>query len=73
MLDVRFRPLERWIGKRAESRRRAPFRSKYSQTLDLLEKELNHLRARNITIEAGFRLDQIRNDGWPRNSATKPT
>lgn len=73
MLDARFRPLERWVGARTKGRRNATFRAKYTQTLDLLESELNHLRAKNITIEAGFRLDQIRNDGWPRSSAGKPS
>lgn len=43
------------------------FKSNYSQTLNLLEAELRKLRAKEITIQAGFR--QVRNDGWPYSSA----
>lgn len=41
----------------------------YAKTLDLLEFELSKLFARSITVEAGFKLDQIRNDGWPLSKA----
>jgi hypothetical protein len=34
-----------------------------------LEKELARLRAREITIEAFLRPDDISNDGWPRSAA----
>jgi hypothetical protein len=50
------------------SRKSAIFRASYAKTLDLLENELRCLAAVDITIEAGFALDQIRNDGWPRSS-----
>jgi hypothetical protein len=71
MIDIRFRRIEKWPGTRTPSyrRRRAQFRSTYSKTLDQLEVELKHLRARDIVIQAGFGLDQIRNVGWPRSSA----
>lgn len=68
-LDVRFVPLARWIGKPTISRRNATFRATYMQTLDLLERELDHLRAKNVVIEAAFKSNQIRNDGWPYSSA----
>lgn len=48
---------------------RSDFTAKYSQTLDLLEAEIRHLRAKEVTVQAGFR--QVRNDGWPY-SAAKP-
>ncbi len=67
MIDARFRPLGAPAYK---SRRRAPFRVNYGTRLDLLEQELSKLRARNIVIEAGFSLEKIRNDGWPRSGAT---
>jgi hypothetical protein len=38
----------------------------------LLERELSHLAAEEITIEAFFRPDEIRNDGWPRSTAQLP-
>lgn len=66
MLDARFRPLDSpgW-----KLRKRSTFRARYTETLDLLEKELGYLRAAEIVIEAGFPLSQIRNDGWPRSGA----
>lgn len=71
MLNAQFRPIDRWPGKMRLSyqRRRAPFRAKYAATLDLLEAELEKLKAKDIIIQAGFELRDIRNDGWPRSSA----
>ncbi len=72
MIDARFVPLERWPGERTPNHRRknAQFRSTYAATLDLLEDELRHLGAKEIVIQAPFLLDQIRNDGWPKSSAS---
>jgi len=74
MIDLRFRPLTRWIGdKTPASRRHKPvFSGKYANTLDTLERELRHLRGTSAIVEAAFRTDQIRNDGWPY-SAANPT
>jgi len=74
MIDARFRPVDRWPGQRTSSRARqqARFRVGYRSTLDLLETELRHLRARDIIIQAGFSLSDIRNDGWPRSNARRP-
>jgi hypothetical protein len=41
----------------------------YTKTLNLLERELDHLLAKDVIIQAYFQPDQIRNDGWPRSSA----
>lgn len=74
MLDARFRPLDSWPGDKtpAHKRKESTFRASYAKTLDLLETELRHLRAKDIVIQAGFRLEHIRNDGWPRGSAPRP-
>lgn len=63
MIDARFRPLETPAYR---PRKRAPFRAGWNQTLDLLEAELHHLGAKDIIVQAGFQLNEIRNDGWPR-------
>lgn len=65
MLDARFRPLPKWTRKPGLEYRRSQFKTQYNKTLDLLEYELGKLNAKNVIIEAGFRLNQIRNDGWP--------
>ncbi len=71
MIDVRFRPLSdpNETRQRRKSRERSRFKATYKQTLDLLEYELNHLRAKDIVIQAGYQLGQIRNDGWPYSNA----
>jgi hypothetical protein len=43
------------------------FEASYSKTLQDLERELKHLDARQVTIQAGF--GQVRGDGWPYSSA----
>jgi hypothetical protein len=71
MIDLRFRPLDRWIREKTPDWKRihGSFRAPYKDTLDLLESNLRHLRAKNATAEAAFREDQIRNDGWPYSNA----
>lgn len=71
MIDARFRPLPKWNRKPDLRWRQAQFKTPYNRTLDLLESELRHLKAKNIVIEAGYRLDQIRNDGWPRGGTSQ--
>ena len=63
MIDVRFRTMS--DPKTHKSRKSATFRATWDKTLDLVEYELNRIAARNIVIEAGFAMNQIRNDGWP--------
>lgn len=66
-LNVRFVPIAAWPGKAtpARMRVRARFKASYAKTLRLLETELGAIEARNVLIQAHFREDQIRNDGWP--------
>ncbi len=74
MIDTRFVPVTAWPGPKTSNyqRRTSPFRAAYSETLDLLESELKQVRARGILIQAYFRRQDIRNDGWPRSSARVP-
>ena len=53
-------------------RKRATFRAGYNDTLSLLDQELAHLGARNITIEIALTEAEIRLDGRPRSGA-KPS
>jgi len=72
MIDLRFRPLKRWISEKtpATRRKRAGFSTPYVKLLDRLERELRYLSAKNAIVEAGFRDNQIRNDGWPFGGAS---
>lgn len=67
MLDLRFVSLARQHD--PTSYRRASFKVQHGVMLDDLERELKHLDAKNIVIQAGFARHQIRNDGWPRGGA----
>lgn len=74
MIDLRFVPLDLAAfpgGARPDAKRRASsvFKSKYERTLDRLEHELGLLKAFDVVIQAGYKLVDIRNDGWPRSSA----
>ena len=69
MLNATFRPLTQWPGERTKTRRDAQFRATYSKTLDLLEYELDKLRAGNTVIQVdNLTTADIRNDGWPKGS-----
>jgi hypothetical protein len=71
MLKAIFRPVEQWPDNKTPtySRKRAPFKAAYEKRLNLLERELDHLHASGIVIQAFLRPTDIRNDGWPRSSA----
>ncbi len=71
MIDCRFKPIEKWPSKPTPDWRRqySRFKAGWKATLDLLERELGHLGAKDITIEGFFFLNDIRNDGWPKSSA----
>jgi hypothetical protein len=69
MIDLCFRPIDKPVAPPRGGAKRAPFKVGYSSMLDDLERELKHLRAREIIVEAGFDLSDIRNDGWPRSTA----
>jgi hypothetical protein len=74
VIDCRFKPIEKWPSKPTPSwsRQSSRFKAGWQATLDLLERELNHLGAKDISIEGFFFVNDIRNDGWPKSSA-RPT
>jgi hypothetical protein len=66
-MDVRFSP-QPWTRPTTptEKRRKSPFSTSYTKTLEKLEYELNKLGATEILIECSFSSEQIRLDGWPK-------
>lgn len=73
MIDARFRPLAIWPHPSSPNRRsRYTFKAALTDTYNLLERELRHLKARDVIIAAGFREQDIRLDGWPRSNAQRP-
>ena len=68
-LQYQFRPIVAWPGSPTRSRYKAKFRANYSQTLKLLDRELQHLKARQIVVQADVTEGQIRQDGMLYASA----
>lgn len=72
-MNVTLRPLSTWPYPDTRSRRsRHTFKAGWQDTLDLLRRELRHLRASNVVIGAGLREEDLRIDGMPRSGARDP-
>jgi hypothetical protein len=72
MIETKLVPLQVWPGKKTESwaQKRAVFRSTFQQTLDLMDRELRMLGAKEILIQAYCGQEDIRlSDGWLKSSA----
>lgn len=70
-MHYQFRPIDQWPGKRRSPReqKRSPFGAGYARTLVDLDRELRHLNATNIVIQADVREQDVRNDGLLRSDA----
>lgn len=73
-----FRPLRMhtWVGEQTKAHRRRgryTFSAKYQDTLDRLYYELSKLGAKEVVIEADFREQDIKLDGFPRANARVPS
>ncbi len=73
MADLRyeFRPIGVWTDPLTpmEARKRSPFKSTYSQTLDLLFREADLLGATRVVLQVDLQPSQIRRDGLPKEGA----
>jgi curved DNA-binding protein CbpA len=69
VIQLRFVPIQQWPGEKTKSRQSSSFRSKYIQTLDLLEAELKHLWAKDTVLQAFISWQDVRNDGLPKSNA----
>lgn len=74
MIEMTYRPLSNWPGARRDAgdRRSSVFRAGWSNTIRMLQFELDRLDAHHVVLEAGFREHEIRNDGLPRGDARRP-
>lgn len=69
-LNYTIRPLsDRTWFRPASARERSRFTASWTDTLNLLERELDHLRARELILELDVRESDIRNDGQVRANA----
>lgn len=70
-MNARFVPLQGWPGTptRGIDRQEGRFKADYRSTLDLLDRELRMLGAREVEIALDLPPAAIRLDGWPRAGA----
>lgn len=70
-MHYEFRPIDTWPGDLtpAGARKYSPFKADYGDTLDLLDRELWHLNARDVVFEVALLPADIRLDGRPRANA----
>lgn len=70
-LDAVFRPINEWPGEVTRYRQRSRFKARWSDTLELLTRELKHVakpRERPV-VELALTESDIRLDGYPRANA----
>jgi hypothetical protein len=68
-MNITFRPLGAWPGDQTRRPERSRFKTHYSVTLELLQREFAHLGAREIVIQLDLQERDIRLDGLPRANA----
>jgi hypothetical protein len=68
-IDVQFEPIDSWPGNKTVRRRRGLFKSTVDSTYRLLDRELTHLGARRLVIQADCDRRMIRQDGLLRSDA----
>ncbi len=61
--------IRQWPGKLTVGRRTSPFRSTWGATMDLLERELAALNAKDVVVQRAFKVEDERLDGEPRPGA----
>ncbi len=73
-LNITFKPLPAvWPKSPTKTRRRSPFKYRWEQTLNDLERELRHLGAADCSVALDVQFGDIRRDGWPRADARPRT
>src|SRR6266511_2967713 len=68
-IAITFRPIQQRPGAPTRRRQRSQFSAKWSQTMELLDRELFHVRARNVVMQLDCDEREIRRDGIPRADA----
>jgi hypothetical protein len=66
---VHVRPIVLWPHPETRGRRRASFSAGWSSTMDLLEREIDHLGGRHAAMQLAVTEDEIRLDGGIRATA----
>lgn len=68
-MHIRCRPISTFPPEFQASRQSSQFTAGWTATMELLQRELEKLRASEVVIELAVTEGDIRNDGWPRAGA----
>ena len=68
--NLHVRPIQSWPGEHTPGRSRAPFRSPWRATLDLLDRELHAVHALTPVLQVAIDEREFRLDGYPRANAS---
>jgi len=74
-VDLAFRPMLAWPGVETPSwkRQRSQFNTPWRKSVELMERELSHLQAKEIVIQTGHREDDYTRDWQVRASHRSPS
>lgn len=71
-MEYRIEPIQRWPegwNRNRRSNKFSPFRSTWASTLELLDRELRHVYAKEIVLQIDVKESQVRRDGMLRADA----
>jgi hypothetical protein len=69
-IEFAFRPIDKWPQKQTPHHlRKSPFKAGWSNTMPILRRELEYLKAKNAVIMLAVSESEIRLDGLPRADA----
>lgn len=67
--NMTVRPIQQWPGELTTSRRRSSFKASWSDTMELLRRELRAINAKDVVLQIAMVEKDFRNDGYPRAQA----
>ncbi|MBW3630660.1 MAG: molecular chaperone DnaJ, partial [Gemmatimonadetes bacterium] len=68
-MNINYRPIDRWPGEQTRDRKASPFQASFPATLDLLDRELDYLGAKDVVFQVALREEDFKRDGDPRANA----
>lgn len=69
-MNIVYRPIDAWPGEQTKARQESPFSAAWNATLELLDRELWHLDAKNVVFQIALREEDFRRtDGQPKTNA----
>lgn len=67
--NMTVRPIQQWPGELTQKRRRSNFKAGWSDTIELLGRELRAISAKNVVLQVAMQEKDFRIDGYPRAQA----